>query len=195
MSLSTQCLYDNKLNNIFMTESTARCYRCKQERSLSMFYLSLDRKNKRQTMCKTCRAEYAMDYQNRPEIHTKRLEQVKRSREKNIWKYRERDQFRTAKMRLSVLQLISKTDKPFCARCGCNDIRCLEINHKNGGGCREYRERKITCGSKYYRLILTGQRTTDDLNILCRPCNNLEHLERRFGQLPFKIIWEGKKSE
>ena len=195
MSLSTQYLYVDKLNNILMTEPTAKCYRCKQEKPLSMFYLSLERKNKRQTMCKTCRAEYMMGYSNRTEVHPKRLQQVHNCFIKHKSKYLETDRKRRAKFRLTVLQKISGKIKPVCNRCGCDDFRCLEINHINGGGCKEFREREILGGSKFYRLILTGQRKIEDLNILCRPCNNLEHLERRFGQLPFKIIWEGKKTE
>ena len=37
------------------------------------------------------------------------------------------------KRRLNLLNIVSNNN-PHCVRCGRNDIRLLEINHKNGGG-------------------------------------------------------------
>ena len=65
-----------------------------------------------------------------------------------------------------------------CAKCGCDDTDFLEINHKNGGGSKEAKLRP-----RYTSMpdrVLYGGRSPSDLEILCRPCNSLDHLQRRF---------------
>ncbi|HEX5508951.1 MAG TPA: hypothetical protein VFX37_10650, partial [Pseudolabrys sp.] len=74
-----------------------------------------------------------------------------------------------------------------CVRCGCNNPKLLEINHKNGGGGKELKELK----GKFYRRIAKMERPIDDLELLCRPCNAVHALELKHGPLPFKVIWEG----
>lgn len=75
-----------------------------------------------------------------------------------------------------------------CVRCGCDDDRLLEINHKNGGGGIELRELR----NKFYRNIAWFRRCVDDLELLCRPCNAIHALELRFGPLPMRLVWKGK---
>lgn len=79
-----------------------------------------------------------------------------------------------------------------CARCGVTDHRVLDVNHVNGGGTKEakrfggrYR------GNKFYCAILDGRRTTTDLNLLCRPCNLIDHVERVFPDLKgaAHVVW------
>lgn len=76
-----------------------------------------------------------------------------------------------------------------CERCGCDEIDFLEFNHKNGGGCQEHR---ITDCKPMMDRILTKNRDTDDLEILCRICNALEFLERKNKKSAkgFKIKWK-----
>jgi hypothetical protein len=87
---------------------------------------------------------------------------------------------------------ISGTINAVCSRCGCDDWRLLEVNHKNGGG------RKANEGGwgapDFKRAVIQGRRKTDDLEILCRPCNAIHYLELKFGPLPMKVLWtaEGK---
>lgn len=72
-----------------------------------------------------------------------------------------------------------------CVRCGCDRPELLEINHKNGGG------RKDLVGKWFYRAIVKLERKTDDLELLCRPCNAIHYLESKYGPLPLKVVWEG----
>lgn len=74
---------------------------------------------------------------------------------------------------------------PRCVRCGCNDMRLLEVNHKDGGGRQEFKRK----GQGFYLDVANGRRPTDDLEILCRPCNAIHYLESRFGPLPIRVIW------
>lgn len=86
--------------------------------------------------------------------------------------------------RIKLLSIVSNNNI-VCARCGCKDIRLLEINHKNGGGNKELRNRE----SKFLTNILTGKRKTDDLELLCKVCNAWHYLELKYGKLPYKISY------
>lgn len=54
----------------------------------------------------------------------------------------------TARAKLKALQIIQAggldrwtgREVPLCARCGCDDLRLLEANHRDGGGSRELEE-------------------------------------------------------
>lgn len=78
---------------------------------------------------------------------------------------------------------------PKCKVCGCDEITFLEFNHVNGGGAREVREN----GNKAMMdILLTNKRKTDDLNILCRVCNALDHLARKdiVQSKRFSVKWK-----
>ena len=77
-----------------------------------------------------------------------------------------------------------------CENCGNNELACLEVNHKDGGGQLEKRETGLV-GMNMYHAIINGKRDTNDLNILCRCCNAKDHLERKLKRkLPITITWE-----
>ena len=78
-------------------------------------------------------------------------------------------------MRLFVLKKIDPNLK--CVRCGCTDIRFLEVNHKNGGGGKESR-----CRNQTTKSILSHNRRIDDLDLLCRPCNHIHFLELKYKE-------------
>lgn len=89
-------------------------------------------------------------------------------------------------VRLKALSKIQNDMK--CVRCGCDDYRFLEINHKNGIKTNE--DRKMRNSSHiFYRNIIKGERKTDDLELLCRPCNHIHYLESKFGKVNLKVIW------
>jgi hypothetical protein len=78
-----------------------------------------------------------------------------------------------------TLEIVGK-GKMCCARCGCDVVSMLEINHKNGGG---YRERMAVGGrTPFLRRIARGERSADDLELLCRVCNATDHVERTTGK-------------
>lgn len=66
-----------------------------------------------------------------------------------------------------------------CRRCGCTDIRALQVNHVNGGGTKE----KLH-GGDMYRAIVCGKRNTRDLECLCANCNLIWEYERGTRRLP-----------
>jgi hypothetical protein len=80
-----------------------------------------------------------------------------------------------------------------CVRCGCSELAALEINHINGGGHREQVEtRRI--GYVLHCDIVAGRRKTDDLNVLCRVCNAVDYLERKYPEMKgmWVIIWRNR---
>jgi len=88
-------------------------------------------------------------------------EKVKQSR-KNVYNNRKQ-------------RAMDKLGGALCVRCGCNELGFLEFNHKNGGGGKEWRESKKCMADR----ILSGERNTEDLEILCRLCNALHFLESK----------------
>jgi len=65
-----------------------------------------------------------------------------------------------------------------CPICGCDDIKILEINHLLHNGNQE---RKNLKDYKFYREIIEGTRSTEDLDIRCRICNYIYFLEHKSG--------------
>ena len=144
------------------------------------------------TICPYCgKAKSARDSREYTRQYTKRL---KRKQSLIEW-YADADNRKNkqaryyALLKKRVFFRISGTIYPCCARCGCDDVRLLEINHKLGGGNKEYQKGKYS--GKFYHDVATGKRLTDDLEILCKPCNGIHHLEIRFGKLPIKVVWSG----
>ena len=72
-----------------------------------------------------------------------------------------------------------------CAKCGFDDLRALQINHKNGGGTKEYKSLSM------YRAIIAGTRAIEDLETRCANCNALYEYER--GRIIVAIQFAGIK--
>ena len=95
------------------------------------------------------------------------------------------------KIRLEVLARVDPAMK--CALCGCDDTRFLEVNHIKGGGKKEqrgYKEEGHNLGHNMILLIHTGKRGLEDLNLLCRACNSIDHLERVYGHSGLRVVWD-----
>ena len=74
-----------------------------------------------------------------------------------------------------------------CVNCGCNDERVIEINHKNGDGCKE---RKKYPSVTMWRKIVKGERGVNDLELTCIVCNALDRANRKtYSKLPYSIRW------
>ena len=112
--------------------------------------------------------------------HDQILDRAKRY----YWDNREKIIEKVRQLKLRALQLISGLEIPRCNNCSCDTLEFLEINHKNGGGTRDYGMH----GGNMYQAILWGRRTekgkiqrkTDDLEVLCRVCNSLHYLRLKY---------------
>jgi len=95
------------------------------------------------------------------------------------------------KIRLEVLAKVDPALK--CVMCGCDDTRFLEVNHIRGGGKKEqrgYKEEGHNLGHNMILLIHRGKRGLEDLNLLCRACNSIDHLERVYGHTGLRVVWD-----
>jgi len=111
-------------------------------------------------------------------------------REKYIQMVTSTKMTRYRKLRLATLLKIDINLK--CINCGCDVFEALEINHKGGGGNKEYKfmNKEGISQVKFMYDISRGRRKIDDLEIRCRPCNALHHCETNKGIKGWKIIWE-----
>jgi hypothetical protein len=89
--------------------------------------------------------------------------------------------------RIRVMEKVAGSRELRCVYCGCDDNRLLEINHKNGGGNKELARGKVHL---FLGGILKGTRTTDDLELTCKPCNALAYLKSKYGELTMKVVWK-----
>ena len=138
---------------------------------------------------------------NKEELNRKNREWYQKNKEKvclrtnkyfkrNLTKYSEYKKKSYGKIRLESLSKVDPSLK--CANCGCDDTRFLEVNHIKGGGVKEHKKR----GDEMRNMILvirSGKRSTEDLNLLCRACNSLDHLERVYGKTGLSVVWDKKE--
>jgi hypothetical protein len=63
-----------------------------------------------------------------------------------------------------------------CVRCGNTDIRCLQVDHIDGGGTKDYRSRITYNGSVFYAIH--PEKIDNKLQVLCANCNWIKRYER-----------------
>ena len=110
--------------------------------------------------------------------------------QKNATRIKEYQKEHHQNKRLEVLARIDPDMK--CAMCGCDDTRFLEINHIKGGGRKELERLKKSDHNEsqnFTFLIHKGKRGVEDLNLLCRICNSIDHLERVYGKTGLRTVW------
>jgi hypothetical protein len=126
-------------------------------------------------------------YQKNREKILQNRKEYSRTKWRNTPEIRLKQRNRNVATRIKALSLINP--KLLCSRCGCCDIRFLEINHKNGGGGAEQRNH-MSWGHVFNLKIINGERDTSDLELLCRPCNHIHYLEQKYGEkIPLKVKW------
>ena len=76
-----------------------------------------------------------------------------------------------------------------CINCNCDKFELLEINHKNGGGREERRQKNYRSPLYFYNAIINGERSTDDLDILCKICNTLHYISLKHKGINYQIIY------
>ena len=183
-------------------EITRKCTKCNHEYPLTpdFFYRQKTAKHGLRSQCKQCSGKYrkawgkkhdGRDTANRNQWRNASEENKQKCQDAtNRWKREHPEKYNAywrrynRKIRLKALQCVSSDLK--CVRCGCDKVELLDINHKECGGYAEFKQKTH---STYIRDIIKGRRGTDDLEILCKLCNNLHYMEFKFGKLPFTISW------
>jgi hypothetical protein len=113
--------------------------------------------------------DLGVDSSDKPEYNRKYHLEVKSERNL-VQKYR-------------ALKIVSKTGAVECGVCKETDIRVLTINHIDGNG----RQENSILGF-LRRRILSGERSVDDLEVLCFNCNIRYEYVRGRSRLPSN--WE-----
>jgi hypothetical protein len=160
------------------------CFRCGLTKPDSDFYKS--KREGLQSYCKECYKKYYIDLKADP-IKSQRLAD---SRVKAVRKYRERlrrgeiskytRDFPSipTNIRLRIIERLgSRCSNPDClVPGGCIDIRCLQIDHINGGGRKELKE----LGTHQYwvkMLALSDDELRSKHQVLCANCNWIKRVE------------------
>lgn len=76
-----------------------------------------------------------------------------------------------------------------CSRCGFNDPRALQIDHRNGNG---HAMRKITNTYSFYRMVISDDRREEKYQTLCANCNLIKKIE--LGEHRYKNPLNGTDS-
>ena len=111
-----------------------------------------------------------------PEQAAARIEQIKRRRQEDS-EYRKRSNECTRKGQRKLLALVfqkygNRCNNSICnwvnldGTSGCTDIRCLQIDHVNGGGVREAKALSYTVRLRRYLNDISGA-----YQLLCANCN------------------------
>lgn len=138
-------------------------------------------------MCKMWSRERARDYRQKNPEKLRLRETVWRNTHRDRWRAimrRTNKNRRIETLRIIIaggLAHITGTEIIKCTTCECTDIDFLEINHKRGYG-REIMDAYPGGRMKYSTAIRQGKIGVSDLNILCRPCNAIDHLMRLYPE-------------
>lgn len=120
-----------------------------------------------------------MDEYDKKRQQTPEYKAQKRAYYKRVNKFRV--QRRYEEVKLEVLSHYS-FGTPRCEYCGETDIRCLCIDHIDGGGSQHHREIGVGRGGAFY-LWLKRNNYPDGFQVLCANCNlRKKFVEGRKGQ-------------
>lgn len=118
------------------------------------------------------------------------MREYRKKNHKSCWNSDEYIKNLTSKIRIKALQKISPEIK--CVNCGYDESpQIIEINHKNGNGTKEIKEVYLGHSREFYRAIVNGNRQTDDLELLCKVCNTLHHIQENLGIKGHQVIYVG----
>lgn len=97
-----------------------------------------------------------------------------------------KEKYRRSKARLAVINLLGAE----CVKCGYRDLRALQLDHINGGGAKENKDRR---SSSYYRQILLNPKEAFlKYQILCANCNWVKRYENQESKhtFPYGVNWD-----
>ena len=119
--------------------------------------------------------QWNRDYYQRE--HEKRLASRAKSTQKHYESVREDIKIRNRQRRQKVREQLLDALGRKCARCGYDaDVRALQIDHVNGGGCKERKD--FPSRDAYYNYILQSAKD-GAYQILCANCNVIKRIEEK----------------
>ena len=154
-------------------QATRRCPKCKVVKTRDEFTHDRNRASGLSIYCKTCQAVKNAEYRKRPDFNPRMAGYMR-----NNYK----------RLKFKALQVVGHNDNPKCANCGCDYLPLLQINHKNGGGRKE--KAQYCTNRVFYRAIIKGRRTIDDLDVLCSVCNTMHYALLKYKK-QYHILYLG----
>lgn len=85
----------------------------------------------------------------------------------------------TQQIRYNVLIKIGGDKGIICVKCGFSDIRALCIDHINGGGRDDRKDKHSPVKFYKYILSLTDEESRQKYQILCSNCNSIKRIEKK----------------
>ena len=131
------------------------CYNCRTEKPMNEFYFQDATRSKRRRICKSC---YLVSQRANVRTYGQRHREF-RSRAGRTYYQCTRDK--------AVETLGGK-----CIRCGFADVRALQVDHVNGGGLQDLRDRGNRHG--IYRAVIANE---PGYQLLCANCNWIKKAE------------------
>jgi len=161
---------------------TKQCSKCKRNKKKPEFWKQITNKDGLHSWCKDCQRKLARN--NYHIIKKKNPQKLKdyanKWRSNNIDRARELARNSWHRRRLGVLKYYSN-GKPKCACCGETEIEFLSIDHINGGGLKESREKGYGRGGLMRWII--NNNYPKGFQILCHNCN---FAKGHYGECPHK---------
>lgn len=136
------------------------CYPCGEWKPFNKFNKSKVTSSGLHTRCKDCVKKFSASPQ-RKRYNKEYFEknQVKITAYKRRWRQQ---------LRLMAIEKLGRV----CRMCGFDDMRALQIDHVNGRGILDRKERKR---DEYYRLVVNDK--TGKFQLLCANCNWIKRHE------------------
>ena len=120
--------------------------------------------------------KYKKEYEkkNRVKINEQRVERYYKNIDKERSTARENSKKHHKKMKILLYELLGGC---VCVECGCTILEALEINHINGGGAKEEKQKGgTTTHAQRYRELVKEPNLIKNFNVLCRLCNAHHYL-------------------
>jgi len=124
------------------------CYKCKIEKPINEFPKHKSRFGGHDYMCKLCHKKYYKSYyednSKKNRKHSRKYYwDHKMEKKKNIEKYKKENNDKYQRQKYIALQIYSNGYMK-CENCGIDNTDVLTINHINGGGNKERKEKRYT---------------------------------------------------
>lgn len=156
-----------------------RCSHCKEDKNSNEFRKNVGTKNGFHNQCKDCEKEYRdknkskiREYQWKWKIKNKLgIKPAIRDKWKDVKFKNEYTKNKHREKRGLAISALGGT----CVKCGMTDIRCLQIDHINGGGVRDARE--TPAYTRYNRICDNPEEAKKKYQILCANCNWIKREE------------------
>jgi hypothetical protein len=141
--------------------------------------------NKNKEKIKAWRKKYYEKHKEEQKIHAKKyyeehINLIRAHYNKNKEKINKKHQMEYAQLRGQIFELLgNKCNNPSClVSNGCSDIRCLQIDHISGGGCKEIKS--FGSPKRFYIYVLEQLKSgSKNYQLLCANCNWIKRHENK----------------